>query len=78
MFYDAHGSWSYRKRLESQADDSPSSRVDDLGELIRDIHAIETQSTSALQTEVPPWAESYEISVTEADGTSPSHAHRHS
>jgi hypothetical protein len=57
----------FRKKLEYQTDNSPSSRVDSLGEMTRDVQPPEAESTSFMH-EVPPWAESYEISATEVDG----------
>jgi len=56
-----------RKKLEYQTDNNPSSRVDSLGEMTRGIQPPEAESASFMY-EVPPWAESYEISATEADG----------
>lgn len=59
----------FRKKLESHVDNSPSFRVDSLGELIRDVHPPPPEAeTSSIHIEVPPWAESYEISATEVAG----------
>ena len=41
--------------------------MDALGEVIRDVRPPEVE-TSGFQIEVPPWAESYEISATDMDG----------
>jgi hypothetical protein len=57
----------HRKKLEYQNDNSPSSRVDGLGEMTRDVQPPEAESTSFMY-EAPPWSASYEISATEADG----------
>jgi len=59
---------SYRKKLEPQNDTSPSSRVDALEEAIRDVRLPEAETGSIIQVEVPPWADSYEISATEMEG----------
>lgn len=58
----------FRKKLEPQNDISPSTRVDGLDEIIRDVHLPETETASVIHVEVPPWADSYEISATEVDG----------
>lgn len=54
-------------KLEYQTDNNPSSRVDNLCEITRDVQLPEVESASFIH-EVPPWAESYEISATEVDG----------
>lgn len=59
----------WRKKLEPQNENSPSSRVDALDEVIRDVRPPETETTG-IQIEIPPWAESYEISATDMDGKS--------
>jgi len=60
--------WTYwRKKLEPQNENSPSSRVDALDEVTRDVRPPEVE-TPGIQIEVPPWAESYEISATDMDG----------
>lgn len=56
------------KKLEPQNDHSPSSRVDGLDEVTRDVNPPEADTASTMQVEVPPWAESYEIAATEMDG----------
>jgi hypothetical protein len=43
--------------------------VDALDEAIRDVRPPEAE-TPDIQIEVPPWAESYEISATDVDGKS--------
>ena len=43
--------------------------MDALDEVIRDVRPPEVE-TPGFQIEVPPWAESYEISATDMDGTS--------
>lgn len=58
----------YRMKLEPQDDKPSPSRVDTLGELVRDVHPPESDTLSVHQPEVPPWAESYEISSTEMEG----------
>ena len=55
------------KKLEPQNENSPSSRVDALDEVIRDVRPPEVE-TPGIQIEVPPWAESYEIAATDIDG----------
>lgn len=57
-----------RKKLEPQNDKAPSSRVDTNEQHIRDVQAPDSDANSVLQVEVPPWAESYEVSTTEIDG----------
>ncbi|PPQ75051.1 hypothetical protein CVT24_010464 [Panaeolus cyanescens] len=56
-----------RKKLEPQNDISPSTRVDGLEEIIRDVHLPDTETASVIHVEVPPWSDSYEISATEVD-----------
>lgn len=55
-----------RKRLEPQ-NEIPSSRMDSV-ERLRGVEQPEADVQSTFQVEVPPWAESYEISATDADG----------
>jgi hypothetical protein len=55
-----------RKKLEPENEKSISSRVND-SEAVRDVQP-DTDSQSFLQVELPPWAESYDISVTEIEG----------
>lgn len=57
---------SYSKKLEPQHEE-PSSRVDAV-EQIRDVDQPEADTQSVFQVEVPPWAESYEISATDVEG----------
>ncbi|KAF8962103.1 beach-domain-containing protein [Flammula alnicola] len=64
---ETEGPHRIRKKLEPQNDNSPSSRVDALEEVTRDVNPPETETASVIQVEVPPWAESYEISATEMD-----------
>jgi hypothetical protein len=58
----------HRKKLEYETDNNPSSRVDSLGEITRDVQPPEAESASVMY-EVPPWAESYEVSATEIEGS---------
>ena len=58
-----------RKKLEPQNENNPSSRVDALDEVIRDVRPPEVD-TSGFQLEVSPWTESFEISTTDVDGMS--------
>ncbi|KAJ3506661.1 hypothetical protein NLJ89_g6748 [Agrocybe chaxingu] len=65
---ETEGPHRIRKKLEPQDNITPSSRVDGLDEMMRDVRPPETsESASVIQIEVPPWAESYEISATEMD-----------
>ena len=49
---------------------TPSSRVDGNKQTTREIQTPEVDTPSLHQVEVPPWAESYELSATESEGTS--------
>lgn len=62
---------SFRKKLEPQNDKSLSTRVDSDEQHIRAVQVPEADTQSVLQVEMPPWAESYEISSTEMDGVLP-------
>ncbi|TFK65264.1 beach-domain-containing protein [Pluteus cervinus] len=62
---ETEGPHRIRKKLEPENYKAPSSRVDGTGQQIRDVHAPEADTASS--TEVPPWAETYEISATETD-----------
>ncbi|PPQ94175.1 hypothetical protein CVT25_003811 [Psilocybe cyanescens] len=64
---ETEGPHRIRKKLESQTDNSPSSRVDALEEITRGVNPPEPDTSSIMQVEVPPWAETYEISATEMD-----------
>ncbi|KAG6865428.1 hypothetical protein C0991_002666 [Blastosporella zonata] len=64
---ETEGPYRIRKKLESQNEKTPSSRVDIKDENIRDIEEPEADTAPWQQVEVPPWAESYEISATEID-----------
>ncbi|KDR79337.1 hypothetical protein GALMADRAFT_223566 [Galerina marginata CBS 339.88] len=64
---ETEGPHRIRKKLEPQNDRSPSSRVDALEEVTRGVNPPEVDSSSIIQVEVPPWAESYEIAATEMD-----------
>ncbi|KAF5354041.1 hypothetical protein D9756_006953 [Leucocoprinus leucothites] len=55
-----------RKKLEAEVGKSTSSRADVGGVSNRDIQAPEIEANQNA-TEIPPWAESYEISSTEVD-----------
>ncbi|KAG6916308.1 hypothetical protein DXG01_007465 [Tephrocybe rancida] len=63
---ETEGPYRIRKKLEPQSEKTPSSRVDTKDENIRDIEVPDVD-ISGPQVEVPPWAESYEISATEID-----------
>ncbi|KAF9531325.1 hypothetical protein CPB83DRAFT_848844 [Crepidotus variabilis] len=56
-----------RKKLQPEVDHSPSSRVDVLDEMIRDVRPPDTETNSVTQIDVPPWAEAYEITSTEME-----------
>jgi len=47
---------------------TPSFRVDGNEQTTREIQTPEVDTTSLHQVEVPPWAESYELSATESEG----------
>ncbi|KAG6816009.1 hypothetical protein H0H87_009501 [Tephrocybe sp. NHM501043] len=64
---ETEGPYRIRKKLETQSEKTPSSRVDATDENIRDIEVPDVDTTPGQQVEVPPWAESYEISATEID-----------
>jgi hypothetical protein len=55
-------------KLEPQDEKPTHSRVDALSELVRDVQAPEADTLSVNQQEVPPWADTYEISSTEIEG----------
>jgi hypothetical protein len=59
---------SCRKRLEPQNDKTTSTRVDANEQHDRDVQAPAIDVTPVNQVEVPPWADSYEISASEMDG----------
>lgn len=58
----------FRKKLEAEVDKVASSRADIGGSSNRDLQVPEIETRQNMN-EVPPWAESYEISSTEVDGT---------
>jgi hypothetical protein len=62
------GSPFRRKKLEPQNVKAPSSRVDANEQHDRDLQVPAVDTTPVNQVEVPPWAESYEISSNEMDG----------
>ncbi|KAF5339895.1 hypothetical protein D9611_009101 [Ephemerocybe angulata] len=64
---ETEGPHRIRMKLEPQDDKPAPSRVDTLGELVRDVHPPESDTLSVHQAEVPPWAESYEISSTDME-----------
>ncbi|KAF8885379.1 hypothetical protein CPB84DRAFT_1837906 [Gymnopilus junonius] len=64
---ETEGPHRIRKKLEPQNDSSPSSRVDALEEVTRGVNPPEADTSSVMQVEVPPWAESYEIASTEME-----------
>ena len=55
-------------KLEPQDEKPTHSRVDALSELVRDVQPPEADTLSVNQPEVPPWADTYEISSTEIEG----------
>lgn len=56
-----------RKKLEPEVDKAPNSRADVGGCNARDVQAPQVEANQTA-TELPPWAESYEISSTEVEG----------
>ncbi|KAF8652783.1 hypothetical protein AX16_004175 [Volvariella volvacea WC 439] len=64
---ETEGPHRIRKKLEPENYKAPSSRVDGTGQQIRDVQAPDADSHHMFQTEMPPWAEGYEISTTETD-----------
>ncbi|KAG6831011.1 hypothetical protein H0H92_013198 [Tricholoma furcatifolium] len=64
---ETEGPYRIRKKLEPQNEKAANSRVDAIEETIRDIEVPEVDAASTQQVEVPPWADSYEISATEVD-----------
>ncbi|KAF8635320.1 hypothetical protein AX17_003946 [Amanita inopinata Kibby_2008] len=64
---ETEGPHRIRKKLEPASDDAPSSRVDANEGDPRQVEVPEVESKSTDQVEVPPWAESYEISTTEIE-----------
>jgi hypothetical protein len=56
-----------RKKMESNMVAPLSSKVDG-GTHLRAIELPQPDDLSSFRTEVPPWAESYEISSTDVDG----------
>ena len=57
-----------RKKLEPLDNRAATSRVEAGMELVRDVVPPDSEMASVHQSEVPPWAESYEIASTEMDG----------
>ncbi|KAJ7130393.1 beach-domain-containing protein [Mycena epipterygia] len=64
---ETEGPYRVRKKLEPMNDKSLAIRVDTSDQSIRNVEAPEADSQSVVQVEVPPWAESYEISATDMD-----------
>ncbi|KAJ6565477.1 beach-domain-containing protein [Mycena vulgaris] len=64
---ETEGPYRVRKKLEPMNDKSLAIRVDTSDQNIRNVEAPEADSQSIVQVEVPPWAESYEISATDMD-----------
>ncbi|RXW16665.1 hypothetical protein EST38_g9189, partial [Candolleomyces aberdarensis] len=64
---ETEGPHRIRMKLEPQDDKPAPSRVDTLAELVRDVHPPDSDTLSVHQSEVPPWADSYEISSTEIE-----------
>ncbi|KAJ7639738.1 beach-domain-containing protein [Mycena polygramma] len=64
---ETEGPHRVRKKLEPMNDKSLAIRVDTSDQNIRSVQAPEADSQEVVQVEVPPWAESYEISATDMD-----------
>ncbi|KAJ7720932.1 beach-domain-containing protein [Mycena metata] len=64
---ETEGPYRVRKKLEPMNDKSLAIRIDTGDQSIRNVEAPEADSQSIMQVEVPPWAESYEISATDMD-----------
>ncbi|KAJ7337518.1 beach-domain-containing protein [Mycena albidolilacea] len=64
---ETEGPHRVRAKLEPMNDKSLAIRVDTSDQSIRNVEAPEADSQSIVQVEVPPWAESYEISATDMD-----------
>ncbi|KAJ7241683.1 beach-domain-containing protein [Mycena haematopus] len=64
---ETEGPHRVRTKLEPMNDKSLAIRVDTSDQSIRNVEAPEADSQSIVQVEVPPWAESYEISATDMD-----------
>ncbi|KAJ7143646.1 beach-domain-containing protein [Mycena filopes] len=64
---ETEGPYRVRKKLEPSNDKSLAIRVDTSDQSIRNVEAPEADSQSIVQVEVPPWAESYEISATDME-----------
>ncbi|TFK36229.1 hypothetical protein BDQ12DRAFT_737089 [Crucibulum laeve] len=64
---ETEGPHRIRKKLEIQNEKSSISRVEAYGQHLRDIHLPDSDAQSIIHAEVPPWAESYEISATDMD-----------
>lgn len=64
---ETEGPHRIRMKLEPQDDRPAPSRVDAANELVRDVHPPDSDTLSVHQSEVPPWAESYEISSTDME-----------
>ncbi|KAJ8689982.1 beige protein-like 1 [Pleurotus ostreatus] len=63
---ETEGPQRIRKKMEPQDDKTWSSRLESYDHL-RDVTMPESETSSQIQVEVPPWAESYEISATEME-----------
>ncbi|KAI0261217.1 beach-domain-containing protein [Gloeopeniophorella convolvens] len=63
---ETEGPYRVRKKLESSLATPSSSKVDE-GTHLRGIELPQPDEPSSFRVEVPPWAESYEISSTDAD-----------
>ncbi|TFK23845.1 beach-domain-containing protein [Coprinopsis marcescibilis] len=64
---ETEGPHRIRMKLEPQDDKPSSSRIDTSAALVRDVIPPDPDTLSVHQTEVPPWAESYEVSSTDMD-----------
>lgn len=65
---ETEGPFRVRKKLEPEhVKILLNSRV--TNEAIRDVEEPDGETQSIVQVEVPPWAEGYEFSVTEVEGT---------
>ncbi|KAJ7615896.1 beach-domain-containing protein [Roridomyces roridus] len=64
---ETEGPFRVRKKLEPMNDASLAIRVDTSNQNMRSVEAPDSDAQSIVQVEVPPWAESYEISATDMD-----------
>lgn len=57
----------YRKRLESVGEEHEISKIDE-STSYRTVEMPTAEENLGMRMEVPPWAEAYEVSTTDADG----------